>query len=383
MSARAPRQPSIGAPREPLIDALRACAILGVLIANAQSYPTGPYGTPLGLPMPPDSTLAWIVHAGVALLVQGKAYPLLAFLFGYSQALSQRAVAAASALERRRRRMRRLLVIGVLHGALLFAGDILTLYAVCGLLLLHQAHARPSVLRRRLLNWLLIALAVFAVNVWLAWLGSRGAAPVTPAWTALYITVPDAAAYFALNAGVYATAQVLSSVLFLPEVMTLMLAGLLAGRLQLLTRKRWRGLVALIARRALPLGLLGNAGYALVVTAGSRGGIEGQWPWLVAGLPVGWLLSAGFCAAVASAWHAGPTPALRALVPLGRYTLSLYVGLSLLFVLLLSGAGLRWPAGTVALALGAIGLWFGALAAAHWAAARGMRGPLEAWLARR
>ena len=377
--------PALRARREPLIDALRACAILGVVIANAQSYPTGPYGTPLGLPTPPDSTLAWMVHGAIALLVQGKAYPLLAFLFGYSQALSQRGVASAPALERRRRRMLRLLVLGVLHGAVLFAGDILTLYAVCGLLLLHLTNARARALKRHLCAWLLITSAVFIVEAWMAWTAAPPMTPVstTPSWPPLYTTAPNAIAYVALNAGVYATSQLIALVLFLPEVMTLMLAGLLAGRLQLLTHARWRGFVAGLARRALPLGLLCNLVYALGVSAGSRNGVDGQWPWLTIELPVGWLLSAGFCATVATAWHAGPPPALRALVPLGRVTLSLYVALSLVCALTLSGAGLHWHAGTVALALGAVALWLIALAAAHWTASRGISGPLEAWMARR
>jgi uncharacterized protein len=371
------------APREPLIDALRACAILGVLIANAQSYPTGPYGTPLGLPTPPDSRLAWLVHGGVALLVQGKAYPLLAFLFGYSQVLSQRGVAAASALQRRRRRMGRLLALGVLHGALLYAGDILTLYAVCGLLLLHQALARARAIVRQLRAWLLITLAVYVIEAWFAWTSAPVSGAASPPWSLLYTAAPNVAAYVALNAEVYAGAQLIALLLFLPEVMTLMLAGLLAARLRLLTHRRWRGLVARMARIALPLGLLGNAVYALGVTAGSRHGVAGQWPWLIIGLPLGWLLSAGFCAVVATAWHAGPPPILRALVPLGRVTLSLYVALSLLCALLLSGAGLQWRAGTVALALAAIALWLIALGAAHWAASRGVQGPLEAWMVRR
>lgn len=377
-----PDAAALSAPhREPLIDALRALAILGVLIANAQSYTTAPYGSPLGLPTPADSAAAWTVHAAVAWLVQGKAYPLLAFLFGYSQAMSQ-ARALPARLEHRRRRMRRLLLLGLLHGALLFAGDILTLYAVCGLLLLHQARARLSALRRRLRVWLLLALAVYALNVWLSWTTPRAVVAPSLDPSTLFVGVDGWPAFLALNVVAYLRAQANALLMFLPEVMTLMLAGLIAGRLQLLTRRRWRGRLVRLARLALPVGLLGSALYAVGVANSSRGGVAAQWPWLVTALPIGWLLCAGYCSAAAVAWHAGPPAALRALVPLGRYTLSLYVGLSLLAALLLSGAGRRWPAGSVELAAGAVGLWLLALAVAHGAAARGWRGPLEAWMAR-
>jgi uncharacterized protein len=276
--------------------------------------------------------------------------------------------------------MRRLLALGVMHGALLHAGDILTLYAVCGLLLARHAHTPLRVLMRHLRVWLLLATAVYALSIWLI-----GAAPrqAPPDWSALYVSVPDALRYVALNADVYATRQLISLMLFLPEVMSLMLAGLVAGRMGLLTRRRWRRFASTFARRALPIGLLGNAVYAIGVVWASRTGLEGQWPWLIAALPVGWLLSAGFCAAFVSAWHAGPPRWLRALVPLGRYTLSLYVGFSLLCAVVLSGAGLRWPAGTVELALAAVLLWLVSLAAAQWAAARRLAGPLESWMSRR
>lgn len=359
--------------REPLIDALRASALLGVVVVNLQSYPTGPWGSPLGVPAPADSPLAWTVFGFVAWLLQGKAYPLLAFLFGYSQALALRGRGRDPA----RRRLHRLLLLGVLHGALLYAGDVLTLYALCGLLLLAQADARLRRLLRQLRVWLVFALIAFALSAWIL-SDPRFDAFSPPS----YPQVPGVGGLVALNARAYVEALVGGVLLFGPEIMMLMSAGFIAGRVGLLTRPRWRAGVARVARWALPLGLAANALYAVAATASSIGSDAARpWPGLVG--PVGWLLTAGYAAALATAWHAGPPAPLRAIVPLGRYTLSLYIGVSLLGALLLSGAGLGWPLGSAGLFAVALLLWSAAAVAARPAMAAGLRGPLEAWMARR
>jgi len=359
--------------REPLIDALRASALLGVAVVNLQAYPTGPWGSPLGVPAPADSPLAWTVFGMVAWLLQGKAYPLLAFLFGYSLALALRSRGTESA----RRRLYRLLALGVLHGALLYAGDVLTLYALCGLLLLTQAHVRLRKLLRQLRVWFVFALIALALSAWIL-TEVRFDTVSLPS----YPQVRGAGGLVALNARVYVEALVGGVLLFGPEIMMLMSAGFIAGRVGLLTRERWRPDVARVARWALPLGLVANAVYAAAATAVSIGSDATRpWPGLVG--PVGWLLTVGFATALATAWHAGPPALLRALVPLGRYTLSLYVGVSLLGALLISGAGAGWALGSAGLALVALLTWALAALAARYAMAAGWRGPLEAWMTRR
>src|SRR5262249_53387476 len=89
--------------REPLIDALRMLAMVGVFTVNAMSYASGPYGSLLGQPQPAGSFAALAAYLGVAAVFQAKAYPLLALLFGYSFALSMRARAAAAVPHRRLR----------------------------------------------------------------------------------------------------------------------------------------------------------------------------------------------------------------------------------------------------------------------------------------
>ena len=87
--------------------------------------------------------------------------------------------------------------------------------------------------------------------------------------------------------------------------------------------------------------------------------------------------------AALAAWSSSVRPALvPALAPLGRYSLSVYVGHSLLCACLFSGAGLGWSPGSAGLVAYAAGLWGACWLLARWAARRGFHGPLEGWMIR-
>src|SRR5690625_5015492 len=86
-----------------------------------------------------DGAANHVVSTLVVTLVDGRAFPLFAFLFGYGivqLAGRQRAKGTADAEVRRilRRRHLALIVIGAVHAVLLFPGDILGWYGVGGLL---------------------------------------------------------------------------------------------------------------------------------------------------------------------------------------------------------------------------------------------------------
>ena len=124
--------------RRPELDALRGLAIAGVIVANAFTfaYPMlsefprggGPSGRSVGI--------------AVGLLVEGKFYTLLSVLFGIGLLLqSHRAAGRGSPFTAFY--LRRLLVlffIGVAHGVLLYAGDILSYYAIIGFAALPFRH---------------------------------------------------------------------------------------------------------------------------------------------------------------------------------------------------------------------------------------------------
>ncbi len=367
------------AARDPFIDALRAIALLGVLVVNAVSYRGGPGGSPLGLPIPEGSPVALATLGLVAWWLQGKAYPMLAFLFGYSLALTLRQPSVATHAYRRRR-MWRLLLLGALHGALLYAGDILTLYALAGLILLAwpREPLRRWVVRWRLFAALALAAFVTGVSLVLAPAAFGMEFPVSP----VYGEVSGMAGFVALNWSSYVGSLPGAVILFLPEVLMLMTAGYIAGRLRWLTQGRWQPARRALATRLLPAALVLNLLYALLMTRAAASNSAWQWLWLSAGLPAGWLLSAAIGASLASWWSTSRSALVPALAPLGRYTLSVYVGHSLLCAIFFSGAGLAWPFGSLGLVAWAAGLWGVCWLLARWAARHGFHGPLEAWMMR-
>lgn len=365
--------------RDPFIDALRAVALLGVLVVNAVSYPAGPSGSPLGAPMPADSPAAWAALGLVAWWLQGKAYPLLAFLFGYSLALALRRPALAERAYRRRRKVR-MLLMGVLHGALLYAGDILTLYGLAGLVLLRWPPGRMRRLRVRW--WTLAALALAAFATGLALTLAPAVFGMEFRSAPVYGEVSGVLGFVALNWRSYWGSLPGAVALFLPEVLMLVVAGHIAGRLRWLTHRRWQPARQAVATRLLPAALLLNLLYAVLMTRAATANSAWQWVWLSAGPPVGWLLSAAIAATLASWWSTTRSALVPALAPLGRYSLSVYVGHSLLFALLFSGAGLAWSLGSVGLAALATGSWGVCWLIARWADRIGFHGPLEAWMIR-
>jgi uncharacterized protein len=366
---------TLRARREPLADALRALALIGVLVVNVMGYQDVPFGRLLGQPRPADSALAQGLIAFVAAFVQGKAYPVLAFLFGVGMAYAMRGRQRGPAIEAARLRARRLLMLGVLHGVLLYFGDILTLYAVCAFWLAWQMHDPWRVLRARLraaLVWALLAV-VASTSLAFATVGSAGSFETLG-------TVSGTADFLSLNAVTYAMAQVFGLLLTLPLVRLSMLAGVVAGRLRLLTHPRWRRLARSIVWRAGAPVLALNVAYGWTYVS-----VPPERPVIARALESAstlWTtpLALVYVALAVLAWHRDARRWTALLAPLGRHTLSLYVGASLLMVVCLSGAGFGWRATTLQGVVAALALW--GLAAAASGVVRG-RWPLEAWLARR
>lgn len=358
--------------REPLPDALRALAMVGVLVVNAMSYTVAPWGAPLGEPDPPGVASLGL-QALTALLVHGKAYPLLAFLFGAGLVM---AASRQRTPQAQRRRLWRLLILGVLHGALVYAGDILTMYALTAFLVVGHVHDRASLLLTHLLRacgWALAAIGLsLALTLWAG--GSVDADPsegfgATASWLDQWW----------LNVNAYLILQAMAALLFLPVLRAAMLAGMLAARLRLLTHPRWHPAWRRWSWRLLPLGLLANGAYALGVVDDSARHDANLSLWTAVAPGIGWLLTApllGLAVVLGRRWP-------RWLAPMGQRTLSLYLLHSLLCVGLFSGAGLGWPLPTAMAWLWALGLWLAWLLVCHALAARGWRGPFEAWLAGR
>jgi uncharacterized protein len=148
--------PISSAERIEILDVLRGLAIGGILVGNIQWF--SGYGfVPEALAA--QSSLAdRITHFLVHVFVEGKFYSIFSFLFGFGFALQisrveERGDAKASLFKRR---LFWLLIIGLLHAYLLWAGDILSIYAVMGfVLLLFRRKTNES-----LLKWAFVLIAI-------------------------------------------------------------------------------------------------------------------------------------------------------------------------------------------------------------------------------
>src|SRR6266513_993970 len=137
------------------LDILRGVAVAGILFANVLVF----FGL---IFMPPDrvAALRTVAADRVAsflehVFVDGKFYSLFSLLFGIGFGV-QLARGGDAALPRFKRRLRILLGIGAIHAFLIWAGDILMLYALLGFTM--PWFARKS--NRALVRWSVILLAV-------------------------------------------------------------------------------------------------------------------------------------------------------------------------------------------------------------------------------
>ena len=125
------------------IDVLRGFALLGILVMNIQLFamPAAAYFNPFAYG---DLTGAnFTVWLGSRLFADQKFMTIFSMLFGAGIVLmAGRAERSGNATRVHYRRMGWLLLIGLAHAHLLWAGDILFLYAVCGMLV-YPFHRMP------------------------------------------------------------------------------------------------------------------------------------------------------------------------------------------------------------------------------------------------
>ena len=137
--------PVVQTERVDAIDVLRGFALLGILLMNVQSFamPQAAYFNPTAYGDLEGANLnVWVA---VRMLADQKFMTIFSMLFGAGIVLmAGRAEARGDARRVHYRRMGWLLVIGLLHAHLLWAGDILFLYAVCGMLVYPLRHQPPG-----------------------------------------------------------------------------------------------------------------------------------------------------------------------------------------------------------------------------------------------
>jgi uncharacterized protein len=132
VTAPAPWTPVAGRERYAVIDVIRGTALFGVLLVNLLTgFRVSLFDYILRFHTHPG-TLNHVVDNAVAGAVEFKAFALFSLLFGAGAAIQRERTSPVLLA----RRFGVLLVFGLCHMLLIWNGDILTLYAVCGFLIL-------------------------------------------------------------------------------------------------------------------------------------------------------------------------------------------------------------------------------------------------------
>jgi uncharacterized protein len=342
------------------IDALRGFALLGILVVNI-GYIASPHhfrGAPDPAAAGPlDQAAAWLVVAGF----ETKFYLLFSFLFGYSFTLQLHSAerAGAAFAPRFLRRLSGLFLLGVLHAVLLFPGDILTTYAVLGLLLLMLRRIRPQ----RALVVALVVMALFTaahatLGALLVTTGYDGTDPYALADAERTLRDLRGGIGSVIGAHLDQLPLALTAILLgqAPTALAAFLVGYAAGARRLFDDPqrvlRWTRSVQAVG---FPIGVAGALLYAWASVDRPGGAAEAF------AFPVDLLtapfLAAAYVATVLRALHSRRGARLAAfLAPAGRMSLSNYLGQSVLSVLLFTGigfglAGRLGPASVLAVAL--------------------------------
>jgi uncharacterized protein len=184
--------PVMAGERIPFVDVLRGMAMLFILVENLAIY-SGQRWDPALLTQPAErATLVAILF-----LLQAKSYSLLAFLFGWGVAVQQERIESRDGpfVPFYLRRLGFLLAVGLLHGTLIWSGDVLLVYAVIGLFLLAFRRASPRLVLIAAVACLSITIllqapgaAMDAARGWYA--GATDSMRAEPVPAAVYATGP-------------------------------------------------------------------------------------------------------------------------------------------------------------------------------------------------
>jgi uncharacterized protein len=342
------------------IDVLRGLALFGVLLENLQHFVSPSYAV---IAAAPDA--GWLDRGGlwiVRFCCDNKVYLLFSFLFGYGIALQMIRTAAENArfVPLHLWRMAVLFLIGFAH-SMIWRGDILSTYAILGVLLLPLRRAGRQVL-----------LGACAIGLLAPLIGL----------SALALLAPDSAqARESLQTTVFLHVYPLRQTAFAFGMFAL---GLLAGRRGVLTDP---AAFAAGTRRLLPaaaaLGAAANLASVILMERLDQGTLSAGGVLLEASIALG-TPSLAFCYVHALLWSL-TRPRIRTrlqpLASVGRTTLTNYLIQSAIGVGILARTGLGplgpiTPPAGIALTVVIFGLQ---VAASRWWLRRFRFGPVE-WL---
>lgn len=317
------------------IDVVRGIALFGVLMVNLttefrvslfQQFIETPAG---------GSALDVLLERAIALALASKAFSLFALLFGVGLAIQyERLARRGRPYYWLLRRLVALLAFGLIHLLLIWNGDILTEYALAGLLILPLLRASAGWTGATALALLLMFVAQPFMPWWIRW----------PDYSTLQHHV--AQANVVLAGGGMADVLRFSwqelpllgalHLFVLPRTLGLFALGMWVWKTGVFTRPRdFRAAILLVA-------IAGTVGGAGVIAADLRGafiGLDGIRS-LVDQAPVV-LLALGYGAAIVALMEYAPAARLLAVfAPLGRMAFTNYLIQSVLFGLIFFGYGL-------------------------------------------
>lgn len=395
-----PVPPRAGEPQVPVgederrteVDALRAVALLGIVVVNVAALRRG-VGPTLAAGGGAVGGGVDALTVGLSALAEGRFYPLFSFLFGWGFAVqaARSQVRARSVVGPWVRRCAALLVLGLLHAVSLFSGDILVTYALVGVWLPLVRRLGPGWLAG-LGTALLVLQALFtsALVGLTTWLLVEDGTLASPAEQRRDLA--DEAATFDHGSFLDVARHRADDLLIdIPlglvsvagTVAGMMLLGVAAARAGWVDPRRWPSWPR---RASVPLWA---GGLALSIPAAWLLGDTGLGTDDAGAAALSWLAYALLGPAVALTWALvvlrahGVATLRRALdwgAPLGRMSLTAYLGQSLVLSLLFHGYGLGLGDDVgigVAVALG-VAVWAAQVVLARWWLRSFTAGPLEA-----
>jgi uncharacterized protein len=160
-----PNQPVARSERYPFLDILRGFSLLGVLLANMVTHSGYFFLSAESQQSMDTATLDRIIEWLEHFLIDGKFYSLFSLLFGigFSLQMKRAGETQASFLPLFRRRLLFMFVFGVLHAVLLYVGDILTVYAFTGFILLLYQNSNDKVVLRSVFIFLFLPVIQYLI----------------------------------------------------------------------------------------------------------------------------------------------------------------------------------------------------------------------------
>ena len=346
------------------LDILRGIALFGILVINLQDFEG-----PLARSENP------VVQSIIDIFVQGKFITLFSFLFGIGFAIqmSRAGQKGLRFLSFYPRRLASLALFGLIHGIVIWSGDILLTYAIIGaLLLLFRNQSQKA-----LLYWAgaVVALQLLSLSVMQlrAATDESESAPIAAHRTIVQL----------LNDNWHSWVSRFEYVIFALPLLSVFLIGLWVWRTGAVEHLAdYRPVLKRICAVCLPLGLALNTASEVLLTV-RPDAVSTEWFADVLGVTFAPILSAGYASGIAlliqrDGWQRRFTP----FAAVGRMALTNYLMQSVVCTTFFYLTGLYGKLGPAWDVLFAVVLYSLQIVYSNWWLARHRYGPME-WLWRR